>query len=710
MATIGKVYDDAQPCDKQDSSKTQDCPKKLYFGVFFDGTNNNMVSKKTSRLFRKQGQTKIKEYAKTNRYDNTLWETIVVDENNTENVNVFKNGANLIPKTESGTLVEGYSNVAILHSFYQGMSKEEYGNCQADADLWVYNIYVEGVGTDYDQAWYSNVGSMATGKGSSGVSNLVCKAVAMVRERLKMIKKDDRQITEVHFDVFGFSRGATCARLFSYLALRSSSMKLECEDEFKDSLAKKYYYKSEKYLHFLDKMNFKSVTVDFLGLFDTVSSIGGLSIDTYAKNVRGYGLESPTMDKVLNTFHLCAMDEFRAHFALTDIGSACQKTNNAEIFIPGCHTDVGGGYETAKYSFELIEDEYLSIPEDTIEHSITLLPINVKTLEKLGWYSDKEEIDTSIFFSRMTITRKIEAGYSNIPLTMMKCRVEKSIGDRKIFRNVEEHYPIDNTKFNDWSADLLKLAQNGKGRKWYYPGNSFTSDSYKKLRHYLHFSSSESFVDKTLGNTPNYYNQIMCRPIYHGDGNFERDYMATAYQDNIELRKAKSIKGGSGNEELNRPLLPYTLYIVGDCRYLTDADGNVRYCSAQLKSLVEDSSTYRNQYQQGIAVSKKNKNVDTDKNQYDGGHIFAAMFEGPGEQINYFPQLRTQNRKQKKQEEDNWYDLEQHFKKAIKDGKIVKAAILFCYSDPTNPHMPTSYRVKYQIGDEVNEKLFSNLP
>ena len=106
------------------------------------------------------------------------------------------------------------------------------------------------------------------------------------------------------------------------------------------------------------------MTVDFLGIYDTVSAIGFLKEENdkvnklrtaflynpdfwgnfHQENAKAYGLYSPKLPKVLSSCHICAMDEFRANFALTDIGSAATDKNNIELFIPGCHSDIGGGY------------------------------------------------------------------------------------------------------------------------------------------------------------------------------------------------------------------------------------------------------------------------------------------------------------------------------------------------------------------------------
>lgn len=504
MATSGIV--NAHAVNIQDGNERQNRPKKLYFGVFFDGTSNNMVQKKDAKSYRKKQQEVKSEYR--NGRNDDEWELSVIDNNGDS----FDNGANQIPTQNNGMPEEGYSNIAILHSYYRGMSEEELNVMKKKYDIWIFNVYVEGAGTDaiYDGGMidkaYNWKGSVM-GKGHSGVSKLVAKAVAIVRERIKVVKVSDYPQTEVHFDVYGFSRGATCARLFSYLTQREdTSHPLGCEPEFEDSLACSYY--KNNFLHFFDDLKFKRITVDFLGIYDTVSSIGGISVDSYNNNVSDYGLDSPMLVNVLNTFHLCAMDEFREHFQLTDIGSACNKGNNAEIFMPGCHSDVGGGYKTKeKNHFELTkENRYLPFNNIDKENMITK-PVNKETLTKMGW-CEKKECKTNV--NTVEVWRKVQCGYSNIPLEMMKTRVE-SVLDRHSFNDTSTKYPISSI-FSEWSNVLINKSKSAKGRCWYYPGGSFSSESYIKLRKYLHFSSTNA-----IGFTPDYYGNVICRHVYHGD-------------------------------------------------------------------------------------------------------------------------------------------------------------------------------------------------
>lgn len=514
MASIGLV--NAETPRIQDPMKTQNRPIKLYFGVFFDGTNNNMIQKDTAQKFRNQ-----------NAKAGDMWEAELALAND----DTFKNGANQ-PHVEG----YGYSNVALLHSVYQAKSAESLEEDREKYDVSVYNIYVEGAGTDTrtdSEPWYSGASDIkgnAFGKGIYGVCMLVAKAVNMVRQRLKAIPKDRIPNTEIHFDVFGFSRGATCARLFSFLALRNSGQRLTCENEFKKSAAAAYF--SNGFLHFLDTLKLKDKTIDFLGIYDTVSSIGGTSIDSYANNVTEYGLYSPNNAKVLNTFHLCAMDEFRSHFALTDIGSAANNSGNAELFIPGCHSDVGGSYVTGSNNFDLVEGNAkvrCTFAADHIERpSLHTKQVNPQTMLDMGWVSSKSQCRQTYDETVMTVSRQVICGYSNIPLAMMRIRAGMKT-DRRVFREIPLGYSIDTKRFGEWSKALLILAKSAKGRSWYYPGGSYNSDSYVRLRQYLHFSSTNSAI-MGIVFSPSYHNYQLCRYVYRGNqGDNIRRFMDQYY-------------------------------------------------------------------------------------------------------------------------------------------------------------------------------------
>ncbi|MEM7040253.1 MAG: DNA/RNA non-specific endonuclease [Bacteroidota bacterium] len=95
-------------------------------------------------------------------------------------------------------------------------------------------------------------------------------------------------------------------------------------------------------------------------------------------------------------------------------------------------------------------------------------------------------------------------------------------------------------------------------------------------------------------------------------------------------------KKGNWNKAINIDLNSNHKYLVNDYLYETDEKARVYKVSGKLRLANRD----RNTHQQTSSVKKK----DGIKGQDEGGHIIACIFDGPGEQINYWPQLRAVNR------------------------------------------------------------------
>ncbi len=410
MATIS-IIGGKEPVTEE-LQKSQNVKYEIYFGVFFDGTSNNMIQGKTARRIRrnhaksgKKGLKKIISYGwagdNRHKYENEvlLGKEPENKENELENIEKaigsgsFKDGyEGIINKEFSNTILNklnktmvtdgGFSNIAILFSKYKGKIIDS-----DNVKTIVYKIYVEGSGANDIKEWNTGLGAKGLGFGVSktGVVALVSKAVSAVHSRLKVFSNVNIDV-RLHFDVFGFSRGAACARLFSYLVKREKSDTLEKREvEFSKYYCKDLYEDNNNRLPFLDDYTYDTSTeikgktkeVSFLGIFDTVVSIGmlrrkkgtsqldndsnnfldknnvinplraGFSLDRdfdenlHDLNVKEYGMYSPQLG--VPTFHICAMDEFRENFALTDVGENVPE-NSLELFLPGCHSDIGGGY------------------------------------------------------------------------------------------------------------------------------------------------------------------------------------------------------------------------------------------------------------------------------------------------------------------------------------------------------------------------------
>lgn len=225
-----------------------------------------------------------------------------METNKTISVGIFfdgtgNNGLNATssqkPAKNNGSYYSNTTNIYKLFELYTGNQK----------------IYIEGIGTitgaedsDFAMATCKNPGRY---KGYSSDDKLN-KAFVFIEKIMQ------NQSKEYEFYVYGFSRGAMLARNFCYELLKPDS---------KIAGNKK---------------------VKFLGVFDTVEST---PFNDYNVNL---------LPGVENALHLCAVNECRYFFPLTgffeDSNSMEDTKSNTgtsvwkEIFIPGAHADVGGGY------------------------------------------------------------------------------------------------------------------------------------------------------------------------------------------------------------------------------------------------------------------------------------------------------------------------------------------------------------------------------
>lgn len=506
MGTINGI--NAKAVSLESPSETSKRKKYFLFGVFFDGTGNNMNDNHSK-------QQNAKEKFK--------------------NINQPQ-GANELKESYENADGGDYSNIALLHGIYQGMHEEAEKELANNYDVYTFNVYVEGPGTT-GKAVDNKVGGTFAGVGTGGVISVVSQAIKFVRQKLDT--HDTLLDAEIHFHVFGFSRGAAAARIFSHLALRGSNESLAGIDNYMsvtkyDHISK---YIDNGYIHFLDNLKVKSITVDFLGLFDTVSSIG---IAYSPNDVNDYGLY--LHEGVKGAMHLCALDEFRECFALTDLGKSVDNPNFTEFFIPGCHTDVGGGY-TKDTRTLWIEKEPKKIYTVRQEAAFSEpKPININTLKELGWLAkgnilkEVEINDDDTRFQKwqknaqnkiahpinsaagiIEIEREVDRGYNLIPFELMRTKAQQ-ITEKQLFLNIGQQKngrlscPKD---LEELRKEMVKYVRAfSKGRHFYYPGEAYNSEKYRDIRkQFINYSA----IPYCPGLDPSFKEDIMSRKIVHGN-------------------------------------------------------------------------------------------------------------------------------------------------------------------------------------------------
>jgi len=150
-------------------------------------------------------------------------------------------------------------------------------------------------------------------------------------------KKDPGIVKKIHVSIFGFSRGATEARAFVNFLIAMCT----CDRR----LSKKNGP--------LTLGGFE-LQIDFVGIFDTVASIGigntfGNSFLLQGFDGHAAWADAETVLRIpedVRCVHLIAAHEIRRSFPLDSISvKGAFSTNFEEVVVPGMHSDIGGGYE-----------------------------------------------------------------------------------------------------------------------------------------------------------------------------------------------------------------------------------------------------------------------------------------------------------------------------------------------------------------------------
>ncbi len=207
------------------------------------------------------------------------------------------------------------SNIARLYESHQAIEEHR--------GLW--REYISGVGTPCEQIGdKGGLRGLALGAGGGGRVDHALKVLdALVDNQPTSMK-----ILVMTVSVFGFSRGAASARAFAR----------DLAERCKPSEDGRWIYRDRVPLR-----------ISFMGVFDTVCSVWP-AFTAAAVNLRsghngwGRGMRVPAM--VEQSVHMTAAHELRGQFSLDstrDHGS--YPDNTVEIWFPGVHSDVGGGYD-----------------------------------------------------------------------------------------------------------------------------------------------------------------------------------------------------------------------------------------------------------------------------------------------------------------------------------------------------------------------------
>lgn len=362
--------------------------------------------------------------------------------------------------TGDDSYMNDFSNVSRLETLCIGDSTFEHS----------LSIYVEGIGTtNHDSdSWKQGV---ALGMGPTGV---VAKVERGVRELLRSIRELGLArgviIERIHIDAFGFSRGSAAARYFVHVIL-------EGDDPLQPRI--------EASGHPVEQLQ-----VHFVGLFDTVASYGA----DHTNDTSDLHLDS--IRAALKVVQLAAAEEHRENFPLTNIASA--GAAGVQIFLPGVHSDVGGGYTATSEEVELQILDFDGRSDDAMERRFAR---EREWLIESGWYLP-DEIAAVSFWNELKVTRRgISNRYNRIPLRhMANFATETGL----TFDPIDDHFPIPPALHGIRDTIAAHVAAHLGGttstaNHWI----NMRGPEFQRLRHdYLHFSA---FYGSTLGgNAPHF--------------------------------------------------------------------------------------------------------------------------------------------------------------------------------------------------------------
>lgn len=431
-----------------DKNYTLGRKQALYnFGIFFDGTCNNLWDSNARELFEERYGNSKKKKAKSD---------LSGKENLTrEDKAVLANS--LYNERGESSYENDYSNVARL------FRKTDFA----------YSIYIEGPGTTSHELLSGDIeyggnksGGLGFGHGDSGIRAKVRSACEKLA--FKIVSKAGMDELEkgakIIIDLYGFSRGAAAARNFIFEVTRNEGIdhlstnvdQQQYEPAGMNSPSSKRTGRSippRGFLgYYLLQRGFDiyryplEIEIRSAALIDTVSSyepqtrtgVIGAAVDhNFENDVRELHLDAVT--KAMRVLHLTAIDELRENFSLTTIDSALssaagnERKTAIEIPMPGMHSDVGASYrDGVTEEKEVLDAGFATFPWIYKRANLydarnrSRMQIFYERLIEQGWFRPGEcrtNIQTDktyeLKFRRENLTNR----YSHLPLHVMACYI-----------------------------------------------------------------------------------------------------------------------------------------------------------------------------------------------------------------------------------------------------------------------------------------------
>ncbi|EZQ10004.1 T6SS phospholipase effector Tle1-like catalytic domain-containing protein [Acinetobacter sp. Ver3] len=371
VSELQKIKNSNQDVDNHPPQSKQDCKDVVHISVFFDGTGNN--------LEKDQDKGKLANPAK-------LWR-------NAQSYSLYE-----IERTKSPVKLNHPIYISGVGTPFNGDTRNWLDGQIASAQ----DTFPTGGATGW-----GGIRRLKYGESQIGISleNTLKQKIEQVEATLKpqvearkneaLLKiesnlNEHRLIKKINLSIFGFSRGAALARVFS----NEMIWKTEIED-----LSLKYSVTGQA--------EPAPMEIQFLGIFDTVASFG-LPATNMPNKLSFKGRDMVVDPRVKNCVHQVAGNELRFAFPVDSIridGKFANPRAWKEIVYPGMHSDVGGGYEP---NSQTISNNFARIPLKHMLERAETAGVKVFTYEKL-----KEE-DPILFEDEFKIEEKTQQLFESV--------------------------------------------------------------------------------------------------------------------------------------------------------------------------------------------------------------------------------------------------------------------------------------------------------
>ncbi|MCP4490324.1 MAG: DUF2235 domain-containing protein [Gammaproteobacteria bacterium] len=404
----------------------------------------------------------------------------------------LNNRTNVLEGVDSQAYKDAKSSIGFINSmkgvgsFENALSNiakmEEHVN--KNPDNYFFSTYIEGQGTTNFKA--DSFQGKAFGIAKTGVTQRAKKGLFAIVRELDKLNSSKIVIEKLTIDVFGFSRGAAAARNFLHQAMSTKS---------RDRVPVRSLKQRIESIGFeIDKLE-----IEFAGLFDTVSSVGLPS--NHKRNSHQLHLDAISHAK--DVVHLVAAEEHRKNFSLTNTSSAGDK----EIYLPGVHSDIGGGYPDNYDESGLIIFQGLQKRAEAEQ----------ARLENSGWfksgqlaavgtrkYRGVEQTQTKLQIKERIVRNE----YDRIPLHIMAEFARESGID--LLSKLERVYAVEDQLLLMVLNDLKPYAKERRSKAEDWLGEQ---EKWKGLRRqFLHVSAHYSGT----GMEPRFINGRRKRLVYEG--------------------------------------------------------------------------------------------------------------------------------------------------------------------------------------------------